>query len=244
MALTEITYEVYPQNKIKYSAWINEAQFFHGKKYQSIIYFPVGTCFEKPFLSTWASAKNRNLHLNSVYALENYQPAFFFTAGAYEIIWSTFHIESLWLTINRQDPSINLPGLHQRPSSRSRRLISSMLFRISSRIFWVIALDLCSVGMTDTLFARLWCSLFTGEWVSVVYAHVHYTKRDLESSQAKLLFIVSKGVVYYRKTDTGLTAASYAIQRLLVILWAQDWDTLCSEKIPTPPNRHLFFLCT
>jgi len=54
-------------------------------KYQSIIYFSVSTCFEKPFLPTWASAKSHNLHLNSVYALENYQPSFF-KAEAYKII--------------------------------------------------------------------------------------------------------------------------------------------------------------
>lgn len=53
--------------------------FSMGKKYQSIIYFPVGTCFEKPFLSTWPSAKSHNLHLNSVYTLENYQPSFFYS---------------------------------------------------------------------------------------------------------------------------------------------------------------------
>lgn len=43
---------------------------FPWEKYQSVIYFPVSTCFEKPFLPTWASAKSHNLHLNSVYALE------------------------------------------------------------------------------------------------------------------------------------------------------------------------------
>lgn len=55
-------------------------------KYQSIIYFSVSTCFEKPFLPTWASAKSHNLHLNSMYASENYQPSFFFRREAYEII--------------------------------------------------------------------------------------------------------------------------------------------------------------
>lgn len=49
---------------------------FPWEKYQSIIYFPVSTCFEKPFLHTWVSAKSHNLHLNSVYASENYQPPF------------------------------------------------------------------------------------------------------------------------------------------------------------------------
>lgn len=209
MALTEITCEAYPQNKIKYSGWLNEAQFFHGKKYQSIIYFPVGTCFEKPFLPTWPSAKSHNLHLNSVYALENYQPSFF-TVGAYEIIWSTFHIESPRLTINRQAPSINLPGLHQRPSSRIRRLISSMLFRISSRIFWVIALDLCSAGMTDILFARLWCSLFTGEWVSVVYIHVHCTNRE------RLGKFTGKIIIYCFKKSDLLQKHWYRLNRSIL----------------------------
>jgi len=58
---------------------------FSMGKYQSIIYFSVSACFEKPFLPTWALAKSHNLHLNSVHALENYQPSFF-KAEAYEII--------------------------------------------------------------------------------------------------------------------------------------------------------------
>jgi len=71
--------------------------------------------------------------------------------------------------------------------------------------------------------------------VSVVYTHVRYVSSNLESSQAKLLFIVSKRLVYYRNTDTGLTAASYAIQRLLIIPWVQSWGTMlrassCSPK--------------
>lgn len=85
----------------------NWGTVFSMGKYQSIIYFSVSTCFEKPFLPTWASAKSHNLHLNSVYALENYQPFFFFFFPppfffkAYKIIWSTFHIESLGLTIKK-----------------------------------------------------------------------------------------------------------------------------------------------
>lgn len=73
---------------------------FPWENIKALFIFSVSTCFEKPFLPTWASAKSHNLHLNSVYALENYQPSFF-KAEAYKIIWSTFHIESLGLTIKK-----------------------------------------------------------------------------------------------------------------------------------------------